>query len=274
MKITPATQILGIIGDPVAHSLSPIMHNGWIEDHGIDAVYVALRFHSQDAEHDIRALKGLGFAGLNVTLPHKQAAAAAADRSESEVANTLRWEQDGTLSAFNTDGAGFLDALAEAAPDWASRVRRVLIVGAGGAALAIGKALSPRVETVQFVNRTMARAETAAAALANGHALRWGELERGFAGADLIVQATSLGLDGADALEWPLAQCQRSAIVADIVYRPLETQLLHTARARGLTAMDGLGMLIHQGARAFELWFGVAPSAANARARLEAALGP
>lgn len=274
MKITSATKVLGVIGDPVAHSFSPIMHNGWIADHGLDAVYVALRFQSEDAEHDIRALKGLGFTGLNVTLPHKQAAAMAADRSEGEVANTLRWEQDGTLSAFNTDGAGFLDALAEAAPDWAERVHRVLIVGAGGAALAIGQALSPRVETVHFINRTAARAEAAAATISDGRAMRWEELDRGFAEADLIVQATSLGLTGAGALEWPLEGCQSSAIVADIVYRPLETQLLRAARARGLTSMDGLGMLIHQGARAFELWFGVKPSAAKARARLEAALSP
>ncbi|HCK84202.1 MAG TPA: shikimate dehydrogenase, partial [Hyphomonadaceae bacterium] len=132
MKITSATKVLGVIGDPVAHSLSPIMHNGWIADHGFDAVYVALQLQSEDAEHDIRALKGLGFTGLNVTLPHKEAAAKAADRSEDVVVNTLRWEEDGTLSAFNTDGAGFLDALTEAAPDWADRVRRVLIVGAGG----------------------------------------------------------------------------------------------------------------------------------------------
>lgn len=274
MKITPATKVLGIIGDPVAHSLSPIMHNGWIEDHGLDAVYVALRLQSEDAEHDIRALKGLGFTGLNVTLPHKQAAAMAADRSDDVVANTLRWEPDGTLSAFNTDGAGFLDALTETAPDWAGRVRRVLIVGAGGAGLAISKALSPRVETVHFVNRSAGRAEAAAAALPNGGALPWEALEEGFADADLVVQATSLGLAGAEAPQWPAARCRDAAIIADIVYRPLETQLLRAARARGLVAMDGLGMLIHQGARAFELWFGVTPSAAKARARLEAALAP
>lgn len=274
MKVTSATKVLGVIGDPVAHSLSPIIHNGWIADHGIDAVYVALRLESEDAEHDLRALKGMGFTGLNVTLPHKEAAAKAADRSEDVVANTLRWEPDGTLSAFNTDGAGFLDALTETAPDWAERVRRVLIVGAGGAALAIGQALSPRVEAVHYINRTATRAETAAAALGNAHAMRWEDLERGFADADLIVQATSLGLAGTQAPQWPVARCRSTAIVADIVYRPLETQLLRAARMRGLTAMDGLGMLIHQGARAFELWFGVMPSAAKARARLEAALAP
>ncbi|HCK85008.1 MAG TPA: shikimate dehydrogenase, partial [Hyphomonadaceae bacterium] len=125
-----------------------------------------------------------------------------------------------------------------------------------------------------FVNRTAVRAEAAAAALRNGRTLPWEALEEGFAEADLIVQATSLGLAGAEAPQWPVARCRDTAIVADIVYRPLETQLLRAARARGLTAIDGLGMLIHQGARAFELWFGVTPSAAKARARLEAALSP
>lgn len=268
MKISAATKVLGVIGDPVAHSLSPLMHNGWIEDHGLDAVYVALRLKSADAEREIRALKHLGFAGLNVTLPHKQAAARAADRSEDSAANTLRWERDGTLSAFNTDGAGFLDVLGEAAPDWRERVRNALIVGAGGAALGIGKALSPHVGTVCFINRTLARAEAAAALLANGSAAHWEEMQRAFASADLIVQATSLGLDNSSAPNWPVAQCQASAIVADIVYRPLETQLLRAASGRGLATMDGLGMLIYQGARAFELWFGIKPDPAKARQRL------
>lgn len=274
MKIGAATKVLGVVGDPVAHSLSPVMHNGWIEDHGLDAVYVALRLQSADAEREISALKHLGFAGLNVTLPHKQAAARAADRSEDSVANTLRWERDGTLSAFSTDGAGFLDALSEATPDWRMRVRNALIVGAGGAALGIGKALSPYVEAVRFTNRTPARAEAAAALLANGSALRWEDMQQAFASTDLIVQATSLGLDSSSAPDWPVAHCQASAIVADIVYRPLETQLLCAANRRGLATMDGLGMLIHQGARAFELWFGIKPDPSRARQRLLAALAP
>lgn len=274
MSITSATRLLAVIGDPVGHSLSPLMHNGWIQDHGLDAVYVALRLRSGDPIEAIRALKGFDLAGVNVTVPHKQAAAAAADASEESVANTLRWEADGKLSAFNTDGPGFLDALGEVAPDWTGRVGRVLIVGAGGAALAIGKALSPRVDTVHFINRTPARAEGAAAALHNGRMLRWEDMARGFGGADLIVQATTLGLEGAPAPDWPVAQCRASAIVADIVYRPLETQLLRAARAHGLATMDGFGMLIHQGARAFELWFGIRPEAAKARARLLAALAP
>lgn len=272
MNITGATRVFAVVGDPVSHSLSPLMHNGWIEDHGLDAVYVALRLKSDDPAAAIRALGEFGVAGLNVTTPHKEAAAVAAERGEGEAANVLRWERDGSVSAFNTDGPGFLDALDEAAPGWNTRVRSVLLLGAGGAARAIGQALSPSADVVRFANRTRARAEGAARALNNGHAANWDELEREFGEADLIVQTTTLGMQGQPSRDWPVSRCRVGAIVADIVYRPLETDFLRAGRARGLTAVDGLGMLIHQGARAFELWFGVKPDAAKARARLMAAL--
>lgn len=272
MIITAKTKVFGVIGDPVSHSLSPIMQNGWIADHGIDAVYVALRLKAAHPVASIRALRGFGFGGLNVTVPHKEAAAQAADRSDVSAANVLCWNEDGFLLAFNTDGAGFLDALSESAPDWRTRVKRALIVGAGGAAAGIGQAISPFVDNVYFANRTHERGESAAAALANGRVLRWDDLERGFGAADLIVQTTTLGMEGQPQHEWPISVCRTSAIVADIVYRPLQTDLLRAAQARGLVTMDGLGMLIHQGARAFELWFGIKPDAAKARQRLIAAL--
>lgn len=274
MNISAHTQVLAIIGDPVGHSLSPRMHNGWIADHGLDAVFVALRLQSEDPVAALRAFRDFDFKGASVTVPHKEAAARAADRSDGAVANVLRREADGTVSAFNTDGPGFLDALEEAAPGWRARVKRVLIVGAGGAAQAIAPALSPHVDTVHFTNRTHARAEAASRAIGNGRTLRWDDLERGFGAADLIVHTTTLGMSGAASPDWPIAQAKPNAIVADIVYRPLETPLLAAARARGLVTMDGLGMLIHQGVRAFEFWFGVKPDAAKARARLIAALDP
>jgi shikimate dehydrogenase len=188
------------------------------------------------------------------------------------VANVLRWEPDGSLSAFETDGAGFLDSLDETAPDWRRRVKSVLVVGAGGAARAIGAALSPHVEAVRFANRTASGASEAAAAVNNGESASWENLESAFAVADLIVQATSLGMEGASVARWPVAACRRDTIVAEIVYRPLDTDFLRSAKSRGLTAVDGLGMLIHQGARAFELWFDIRPDVAKARARLLAAL--
>jgi shikimate dehydrogenase len=273
MTISASTQVLAVIGDPVAHSLSPVMHNGWIADHGLDAVYVALLLTGDDPAAAFRALKRFGLKGANVTVPYKEAAARAADRTEGAVANVLRWEDDGSVSAFNTDGLGFLDSLSERAPDWRGRVSRVLMLGAGGAARAIATALSPFVDTIHFANRTAERGEAAALSLPNGRALRWDDLERGFGAADLIVQATTLGMDGLPETEWPVANCRVNAIVADIVYRPLHTPLLNAAGARGLATIDGLGMLIHQGARSFELWFDVRPDAAKARTRLLAMLG-
>jgi shikimate dehydrogenase len=246
------------------------MHNGWISDHQLDAVYIALALKGVDPVAAIGALSG--FAGLNVTVPYKEAAAKAAARSEGPVANVLRREDDGTFSGFNTDGLGFLDSLTDGARDWRSKVRRVLILGAGGAALGIGQALSPYVDTVHIANRTSERGEQAAAAIPNGRTARWDDLERAFGHADLIVQTTTLGMADQPEMEWPVAFCRPNAIVADVVYRPLETPLLRVARERGMTAIDGLGMLIHQGARSFEIWFGIKPDVSKARQRLLAAL--
>lgn len=257
-----------VIGDPVSHSLSPLMHNGWIADHGLNATYEALLLRGDDAATAIRELEG--FAGANVTAPHKEAAARAATGFAGAVANTLRWESDGRMSAWNTDGDGFLDALTEAAPDWRARAKQILILGAGGGARGIAEALKGAGEIV-VANRTISRAEELAWA-AGGRAVEWSALGDAFAAADLIINATTLGLSGTPSPDWPIARAKQSAFVSDIVYRPLETPLLAAARARGLTTMDGLGMLIHQGARAFELWFDVKPDPAKARARLIEAL--
>lgn len=270
MSITAATRVYAVIGDPVSQSLSPVMQNGWMQDHGLDAVYVAVRVSTDDPVAAIRSLSG--FAGLNVTVPHKEAAAKAAARSGAAVANVLRREDDGSFSAFNTDGAGFIDSLNQGAPDWRASVRRALIVGAGGAAVGIGRALSPYVDTIHFANRTAARAEDIAAAIPNGRSMRWDDLERGFGHADLIVQATTLGMNASEEVSWPMSFCRPTAILAETVYRPLETDFLQAGRARGLKTIDGLGMLIYQGARTFELWFGIKPDASKARERLLAAL--
>ncbi len=259
-----------VVGDPVSHSLSPLMHTTWMAEHALSATYEAYRLRTDNPVAALRKLTQ--FTGMNVTAPYKEAAAAAADRKDGSVANVLRREPDGSLSAFNTDGAGFVDSLDEAAVGWRDRARRTLILGAGGAAQGIAAALAPTVETITIANRTRTHAEQAASALSNGHVCEWGKLTDAFAEADLIVQATTLGAAGTESPIWPLQACAPHTIIADIVYRPLETPLLARAKARGLTIVDGLAMLIHQGARSFEIWFGVKPDAGKARTRLEAAL--
>lgn len=261
-----STKRYAVIGDPISHSLSPLMHQGWIADHGLDASYEALLLRSDDPVSAIRGLTQ--FAGLNVTAPHKRAAVEAADRSESEVANTLRREADGSLSAFSTDGPGFLASLQEAAPGWRARTGNVLLIGAGGAAQAIAGALDSAFD-VRIVNRTFSRAAELAERTPRAEPARWEAIDACFAAADLIVNTTTMG---DESMDWPVSHCREGAVVADIVYTPLETALLKAARERGLIAIDGLGMLIHQGALAFEIWHGVKPDAAKARARLMRAL--
>jgi shikimate dehydrogenase len=183
----------------------------------------------------------------------------------------LRWEADASISAFNTDGAGFLDALEEAAPNWRARTKTALVIGAGGAARAIAAALAGDLNLL-IVNRTYSRAADLAEKLPRAGAAMWEALPACFGDADLIVNATTLGMGGGGQ-GWPVGFCLKGTIIVDIVYRPLETPLLKAARDRGdLMVVDGLGMLIHQGARAFELWFGIRPDTAKARQRLIAAL--
>lgn len=264
------TKRYAVIGDPVSHSLSPLMHTRWITDHGLDATYEA---HPLRSEDPVAAIRGLTqFAGMNVTVPHKEAAGRAADRGVRGVANVLHWTPDGALVADNTDGDGFLNALHEAAPGWNDRKNRTLVVGAGGAAEGIMAPLSYCVGPVTFINRTRSRADALAARPPGNHARDWEDLREAFAESNLIVQTTTLGMTGTQSPDWPVDVCSADTIVVDIVYRPLETPLLAAARARGLKTVDGLGMLIHQGALSFEIWHGIKPDTAKARERLLAAL--
>lgn len=282
MTITGKTKVLALFGNPVTHSLSPQMHAGWIADHGLDAVYVALPLSPKDIDATMEALRGVGFHGANITVPFKDAAANAADWQDEAVmdlsaANVLRWDKS-ELYAGNTDAPGFIAALDEQAPEWNGSVARALVIGAGGAAKAIAYGLAKSgVPHIDIVNRSSARAaETAAAVAAHASfvaARSWAELEDAIAEADLIVNATTLGMVGKDRMIWPLDRAKETAIVADAVYAPLETDLLRAARERGLATVDGLAMLIHQGALSFQRWFEIMPDVALARTRLMAALG-
>lgn len=275
--ISATTKTFAVLGDPVEHSLSPVMHNAWFADAGLDAAYVALRAPFETAEAALAGLEAAGVAGANVTVPLKEAAASAFPPGDEIVsmlaaANTLVRADDGLFRAHNTDAEGFVCGLLEAAPTWRERTRTALILGAGGAARSIAFGLARAgVGRILFANRTIARAQEAAARLA-GVPVSWDDLPAAFAAADLIVNATTLGMGGGGP-DWPIEAAPAHAIVADAVYRPLRTKLLLAAQARGLAAVDGLGMLIHQGALAFRLWFGERPDTRAARARLLSALG-
>ena len=266
MRITGRTRLAGIMGWPVTHSRSPAQHNFWIDEHGIDGVYVPLPVPPEHLAQALRALPALGFRGCNLTLPHKQAALAIVDRVDPlarriGAMNTVVVAVDGSLEGSNTDVFGFRENLRERAPDWKASAGPAIILGAGGAARAIVAALiEMKVEEIRIVNRTRARVERVADDLASPTTRitihPWSERDTVQREAGILVNTTSLGMTGEPALDIDLSQLPPSAVVADIVYVPLETPLLAAARQRGHLTVDGLGMLLHQGRPGFEAWFG------------------
>ena len=266
MKITGSTRLAGIMGWPVAHSRSPLLHGFWLEETGIDGAYLPLPVRPENLEQALRALPALGFRGCNLTIPHKQAALRVADRVDPlarriGAANTIVVAADGSLEASNTDVYGFRENLRDQAPDWDASAGAAVVLGAGGSARAVLAALAAAgVGEVRLVNRTRNRAEAVADALSEAglriSTYSWGEASALLEGAGLLVNTTSLGMAGEPPLELDLARLPRSAPVVDIVYVPLETGLLAMARRQGHPVVDGLGMLLHQGRPGFEAWFG------------------
>ncbi|MDN2567387.1 shikimate dehydrogenase [Aquibium sp. A9E412] len=254
-----------VCGHPVAHSRSPLIHGHWLALHGIDGIYERRDVAPHDLAGFLAGLAGAGYAGGNVTVPHKQAAAALVARRDAAAeaigaVNTL-WFEDGALVGGNTDAYGFAAHLDAEAPAWRA-ARRATVLGAGGAASAIVHALAEAgIAEIRVVNRTAARAAALAARFGEhvgGHG--WPALDGLLADSDLLVNTSSLGMTGQPPLAIDLAPLPAAAIVADIVYAPLETALLAAARGRGLVAVDGLGMLLHQAVPGFERWFGVRPT--------------
>ncbi|AXK81339.1 shikimate dehydrogenase [Pseudolabrys taiwanensis] len=266
-----------IIGWPVAHSRSPLIHNYWIKQHGLDAEYRREEV-APDAFGDfVKNLRDHGYVGANVTVPHKEAALALTQPDERAravgAANTL-WDADGTLRSTNTDVEGFLANLDSATPGWDRGLENAVVLGAGGGARAVVFALLARdVQRVYVVNRTIERAKILQKQFgARVKPAAWDEITGLLGSAGLLVNTTSLGMVGQPPLEINL-RCPPSLVVTDLVYSPLVTKLLATARERGLRTADGLGMLLHQAVRGFELWFGVKPEVtAELRALVEADL--
>jgi shikimate dehydrogenase len=266
-----------LIGWPAAHSRSPLIHHYWLRTLGIEGGYVIEAVPPDGLRDFVLRLSLRGFAGANVTIPHKENVLELSTPDERAraigAANTL-WFADGELHSTNTDVEGFVNNLDACAKGW-DKADEALVLGAGGSARAVVFGLIERgIKRVHLVNRTMARAEVLAEKF--GDAVRpaqWGQIGELMPRAKLLVNTTSLGMHGQGGLEIDVGRLPAEAVVADLVYVPLETELLKAAKARGLRTADGLGMLLHQAVRGFELWFGQRPQVTSElRAIVEADL--
>ena len=270
-----------VIGWPVAHSRSPVIHRYWLKLYGLDGAYEQEAVRPEEIEDFLHSLRQRGYEGANVTLPHKEAALAGADRPDAAAtaigaANTLWLDDKGLLHASNTDAYGFMTHLSAEAPDWNKGKRPVMVLGAGGAARAILHGLlEAGASKILLANRTEDRAKALAQSFGSRVSLiPWGDRNRALAGCGLLVNATSLGMTGKQPLDLGLSALPLDATVADIVYSPLQTPLLAAAKARGNRTVDGLGMLLHQAVPGFQRWFGVRPEVTpELRAYVAAHLG-
>ncbi|HWG72239.1 MAG TPA: shikimate dehydrogenase, partial [Steroidobacteraceae bacterium] len=266
-----------LIGWPAAHSRSPLIHHYWLRTLGIEGGYNIEAVPPEGFADFVLRLSSRGFVGANVTLPHKERALALSTPDPRAravgAANTL-WYDNGELRSTNTDIEGFIDNLDACAPGW-DAASDALVLGAGGSSRAVVFGLIERgIERVHLANRTAARARTLADQFgARVDPVAWDAVDDLLPGSALLVNTTSLGMHGQPALEIDLGRLPASAVVADLVYVPLDTALLSAARTRGLKTADGLGMLMHQAVRGFELWFGQRPRVTSElRALVEADL--
>jgi len=257
----------GVIGWPVRQSRSPRLFDHWFARHGIAGRYMPFAVREADFPGVYAALARAGLRGVNVTLPHKQAALDLADEASAAAraigaANMIRFTPEGGILADNTDAYGFAENLRAGVPGWRADAGPALVLGAGGAARALIHALKEGgAPEIRLANRTRATAEALAAEMgAPLVVVDWAAKNEALDGAALLVNATSLGMTGCPPLDIALDPLPPQAVVTDIVYSPLETPVLAAARARGLRAVDGLGMLLHQARPAFHAWFGIDPA--------------
>lgn len=267
--------LAGVMGWPIAHSRSPLIHNHWLAERGLKGAYVPLAVHPANLEKALRALGPLGFAGANLTIPHKVMAFDMVDRRDGAAeaigaVNTIVVGPDGTLEGRNTDAFGFIESVREAQPGTDFSRGPAVVIGAGGAARAIIHGLREAgVPRVHLVNRTSARAETLAGLFGTGVAVHdWNSRASILRDAALLVQTTSLGMQGQPELPLDLRKLPPEAVVCDIVYTPRRTALLEAAAARGNPVVEGLGMLLHQARPAFGAWFGGLPDVGPALRRI------
>jgi shikimate dehydrogenase len=265
-SISGSAKVAGVMGFPVSHSLSPRLHNHWLSRYGVDGVYIPMSVAPEQLERALRALPALGFRGCNLTLPLKEIAFAVVD-SVDPVAeaigaiNTIVVGEDGRLHGSNTDAYGFITNLKSTAGDLEKHLPHAVVLGAGGAAKAVVKALLDEGSTrITLTNRTRAKADALAERFGKTVSVaEYSSLNKLLPDCTLLVNTTSLGMQGQAPLSIDLTTLSTAALVTDIVYNPLETELLKSARARGNATVDGLGMLLHQAVVGFDAWFGVTP---------------
>ena len=267
----PRIPLAGVIGSPVAHSRSPRLFRFWLNRLALSGHYVPMDIAQEDLRDALRTLPKLGFQGINVTLPHKVAVLELADLVSDRAAligaaNTLTFQKDGKIYADNTDGIGFLESLKAGAPDWVPGSGPATVIGAGGASRAILNALvSEGVPEIRLTNRTRDRAEALRAEFGSRITVfDWVQAGNAIDGSALVVNTSVLGMTGKPEFRVPLDGLTPGMVVTDIVYTPLETALLQTAREAGCTTVDGLGMLLHQAVPGFERWFGMRPEVDDA----------
>lgn len=258
--------LAGVMGWPIAHSRSPVIHGHWIEQLGLRGAYVPLAVNPVNLPDALKGLSALGFAGCNLTLPHKVDAlnsVHALDPVARQIGavNTVIVQADGSLRGTNTDAFGYIQSLREAQPHWRTDSGPAVVLGAGGAARAIVWALADAgVKEIRLFNRSPDKASDMAAQFGSPvKAMAWEQRHDALADAGLLVNTTTQGMQGQPPLDIDLSALSQTALVSDIVYTPLETDLLLRAKLRGNPVVNGLGMLLHQARPGFEAWFGVMP---------------
>ena len=263
--------LAAVIGHPIAHSRSPQLHGHWLRKYAIRGHYIPMDVAPENLENVIRMLPTLGFVGVNVTIPHKEAVLKLADLVTDRArligaANTLVFRKDGKIHADNTDGYGFVQNLAQSAPKWDPKGGPALVLGAGGAARAVlASLLDVGVPEILLTNRTRERAEALKAGFGDKITIvDWVQAGNAMEGAKTVVNTTSLGMIGHPEMRVPLDALAPGMVVSDLVYAPLQTKLLRAATEAGATPVDGLGMLLHQAVPAFERWFGIRPEVDDA----------
>ena len=265
MMLTGKAKVAGVMGWPISHSRSPMLHGYWLKEYGIDGAYLPFSVDPANLEAALRALPALGIAGTNLTVPHKETALEICDRIDDTArhigaVNTVVVQADGSLFGSNTDAFGFIENL-KAESSWQADSGPAVILGAGGAARAVVAALiAEGVAEIHIANRTFERARNLADAFSGAcQTLDWSDASECLSQSALLVNTTTLGMTGQPRLNLSLDTLPMTAVVNDIVYAPLETDLLHAAALRGNPVVDGLGMLLHQARPGFAAWFGRDP---------------